>query len=77
MGEWLIKIIYNINYKPLMKDYLLMESSPDYSDNTRAVFEKLIELGVNKTIKVIWFVRDSSVYNNIRIKRFFFITVDF
>lgn len=36
------------------KNYILLESSPDYSDNTMALFNKLVEKKVNDKYKLIW-----------------------
>lgn len=46
---------YNANIKFLLRDILLMESNPDFEDNTKAVYDELIKRGVNKKIKIVWF----------------------
>lgn len=40
--------------------YILFESCPDYSDNTRYVFEEMVRRGMNKKYKMIWLVSDSK-----------------
>jgi len=42
-----------------LKNYILLESRPDLSDNTKAVFDELIRRKVNEKIKLIWIVRDT------------------
>lgn len=67
------KILYNMNLKPFLKNYILMESNPDYSDNTRAVFEELIKQKYNQKCKIIWFVDEKEKYDDIKIKNVKFI----
>ncbi len=43
---------------PLRK-VILLESVPDFSDNTKAVYDELIKRGVNKKYKIIWIVSPS------------------
>lgn len=43
-----------------LKNYILFESVPDLSDNTKAVFDELIARGVNKKYKCIWVVSDKN-----------------
>ena len=42
-----------INKLPL-KNIIIFESHPDYSDNTKAVFDEMIKRGVNKDYKLVW-----------------------
>ena len=51
-----------------MRNYILMESNPDFADNTKALFDTFIENNVNKKYKIIWFVRDKKEFKNIKIK---------
>lgn len=39
-------------------NYIVLESKPDLSDNTRAVFDEMIRRGLNKKYKFIWLVSD-------------------
>ena len=50
----LIKIIYNLNYKLFMKNIILFESNPDYSDNSYYVFNECLNRGINKKCKLVW-----------------------
>lgn len=42
-----------------VKNIILMESTPDFSDNTKAVYDELIKRGVNKKYKIVWVVNPS------------------
>ena len=66
------KLLYVTNYKILMKNNILFESSPDFSDNTKAIYDKLVELDYNKKFKLIWIVT-SNKFENIKIKNVVFI----
>lgn len=37
-----------------MRNVVLFESAPDYCDNTRAVFDEMVNRGMNKKLKFIW-----------------------
>ncbi len=39
-----------------LRNYIVFESSPDVSDNTRAVFDEMIRRGMNKKYKMVWLV---------------------
>lgn len=51
-----IKKVLNL----FLKNYILFESIPDLSDNTKAVFDELIARGVNQKYKCIWIVSDKN-----------------
>lgn len=38
--------------------YILLESAPDLSDNTKAVFDEMIRRGLNKKYRFVWLCRD-------------------
>lgn len=42
------------------KKYIIFESLPDLSDNTKAVFDEMIKRGLNKKYKFIWWVTDKN-----------------
>lgn len=67
------KFIYNLNYKVFMSKTILLESNPDFMDNTRAVYDEFIRRGLNKKFKFIWLVKDKSLFNDIKIKNTKFI----
>ena len=41
------------------KNIILMESVPDFSDNTKAVYDEFIKRGINKKYKIVWVVNPS------------------
>ena len=43
---------------------ILMESLPDFSDNTKAVYDEFIRRGVNKKYKIIWIINSSFKMEN-------------
>ena len=53
-----------INLLPLKK-IIIMESVPDFSDNTKAVYDEFIKRGVNKKYKIVWIVSPSCKIKNI------------
>lgn len=57
MKEKIKKVIDYIFTKLFpMKNYILLESSPDYSDNTWALYNMLIKHKVNEKYKIIWVI---------------------
>ena len=74
MKERLKKIIYNLNYYFLMKNVILFESNPDFCDNTRAVFDRMIELRWNNKYRLVWFVINKEEFSDIEIKNVYFIS---
>lgn len=49
-------IKWMFNYLP-GGNYIVFESEPDLSDNTKAVFDEMLRRGLNKKYKFIWWVR--------------------
>lgn len=48
---------------------ILLESLPDYSDNTKAVFDELIKREINKKYKIVWIAfGDKPLPENMRFK---------
>lgn len=43
-----------------LRNYIVFESRPDYSDNTRTVFDALIQRGYHKKYKMIWMLSDGA-----------------
>ena len=56
------KIIKGIFYNlPIVSNkIILLESSPDYSDNAKFVYDELIRRGINKDHKIVWTIFDPS-----------------
>lgn len=46
-----------------IRNIILFESAPDYSDNTRAVFDEMVRRGLNKKYKFVWLVKTSCQFN--------------
>lgn len=67
-------LIYNLNYKFLLRNFILFESNPDFSDNTRAVFDEMVKRNVNDKYKLIWIVKDKTKFLDVKIKnvKFFY-----
>ena len=40
--------------------YIVFESVPDLSDNTKAVYDEMVKRGMNETYKLIWWVTDEN-----------------
>lgn len=68
--------LYNKNLKPILKNIILLESNPDFADNTKAVFDELIKRNLNRKYKIIWFVDNKSKFKDINIKNVKFIQRD-
>lgn len=66
-----IKEVIKKNYP--LKNIIILESNPDYSDSTKIIFDKLIENSVNNKYKIVWFVKDEKQFENIKIKNVEFI----
>lgn len=58
-----------------IKDIIVFESHMDYSDNSRAFYEYLIEHNYNKKYKIYWFVNDAAKFKNREIYNVKFITM--
>lgn len=71
--KFLKKLIYNLNYKPFMKETILLESNPDFMDNTRAVYDEFINRGLNDKYKFVWLVKNKNIFDDISIKNTIFI----
>lgn len=71
MKNFLKNIIYNFPIH--LKNYIILESNPDLSDNTYALYETLLKNKVNEKYKIFWFVNDKNLYRHINIKNVYFI----
>lgn len=60
MGDRLKKmLLFLIQLLPLGKDFIL-ESHPDFSDNTLALYEYMLKKGVNKHHRIHWALHDEA-----------------
>ncbi len=54
LKDILIKLVLFVLKKCKTKNYIVFESQPFYSDNTKFVFDELVKRNVNKKFKMIW-----------------------
>lgn len=71
MNKFLKNIIYNFPIP--LKRYIILESNPDLSDNTYALYKELLKNKVNDKYKIFWFVDDKDKFKNINIKNVYFV----
>lgn len=47
--------------------YITLESNPDFSDNTKAIFDEIVTRGLNKKYRIVWLCRKphSSINDNV------------
>ena len=62
MANFFKEFIYNLPMKPFLKNYILLESNPDFSDNSYYLFNELLNEKVNKDYKIIWFYNTDADY---------------
>lgn len=72
MKKKIKKLLYNFPIP--LKNYIILESNPDLSDNTYSLFKILLKNKVNDKYKLFWFVDNKNMYKNINIKNVYFIT---
>ena len=73
LKEKIKRFIYNLPMKRFLKNIILLESNPDYSDNTYYVFKELLNQKINENCKLVWFVKDEKMFEDIKIKNVEFI----
>ena len=62
----LINVAYCINLViPKRSNQVFFYSMPDYSDNARAVYEKMLQLGLTSKYRIIWAVKDEKKYQSL------------
>lgn len=60
-----INIIYFINFLvPKKKNQVFFYSTPDFSDNSRAIYEELKKYDTNNKYTIIWAVKDYEKYKD-------------
>lgn len=60
MRDIIIKVLQSLICLLPMRNFILFESYPDCSDNTKAVFDEMIRQGVNKDFKLIWMLNEEN-----------------
>lgn len=73
--SFLKNCIYNSNLLIFGKK-ILLESSPDFSDNTKFVFDEMIKEGLNNTFKLYWIVSNKELFDDVKIKNVKFVNRD-
>ena len=69
------KNIQNIMSIFKIKNIIVFESNADYSDNSRAFYEYLIENGYNKKYKIYWFVNNKNNFKDKQCENVKFVTM--
>lgn len=60
MREWIKKILICLFRRMPLRDDIIMESHPDFSDNTFALYEYFLRQGVNKRHRIHWALYDKG-----------------
>lgn len=60
-----LKYLKSNYYK--MQNIIILESNPDFSDNTKALYEILIKKKVNDKYKILWFVNNPEEFESIKV----------
>lgn len=60
----ILKLLTPLLLKIPLKNYIVLESSPDFCENTKYVFEELIRRGLNKKYKFFWIFHDKDSIKN-------------
>ena len=68
------EVWYNLPLKKILKKNILLESNPDYADNTKFVFDEIIRRKLNKEYKIIWVVNNKKEFRDIKIPNVRFIS---
>ena len=62
----ILKLAYLLNFiLPKDSRKIFFYSSPDYSDNARAVYEEMVRQGLDKKYSVVWAVKDLQKYKKV------------
>lgn len=79
MKNYIKQILKKITMKFMsifpIKNVIVFESNADYSDNSRAFYEYLIENNYNNKYKIYWFVNDKNKFKDRECKNVKFITI--
>ena len=60
------KVVYLANRLiPKKKNQIFFFSSPDYSDNARAIYEEMVRQNLSHDYKVVWVVRNPERFENV------------
>lgn len=67
MKKLLKKLLFGILKNSHLKNYIIMESRPNFSDNTKRIFDYLIEKNINENYKIIWIMFNDNEISGIEI----------
>ena len=67
------KFLKSILHSLFPNKYIIFESIPDLSDNSKAVFDEMIKRGINNKYRLIWLVENDN-YNYPKIKNVKYVT---
>ena len=70
------KIIYNYFPNFLVKNYIILESNPDLSDNAFAIYKYMLNKEEIKNYKFIWFVNDRSTFEKNKYQNTIFVNIN-
>lgn len=73
MSELVKEKVRDFLTRKLLRNYILLESHPDFADNTKAIYDELIRREYNKKYKIIWLVKDNKKFRDIKVKNVKFI----
>lgn len=59
-----------------MQNKIIFESHSDFTDNTRAVFDYMIQQNLNNKYRMIWLVDEPSMFANIKIDNVYFCAIN-
>lgn len=73
------KLIAYLVAKPIqhlpLKNYIVFESHPDFSDNSKALFDQIISQELNRKYQIFWLVEDKKQWMHIQIKNVDFVSI--
>ncbi len=52
-------------FLPISKKIVLFESTSDFCDNSKALYDEMLKLGLDKKYKLIWFVDNVDYYRKL------------
>lgn len=74
-----IKLIKTFIARPLsllpLKNIMVFESHSDFCDNSKALFNKILEYGINEHFKIYWLVENIDAFKDKNIKNVKFISI--
>lgn len=65
---FLKKLIDSLFGKLYLKNIIILESNPDFSGNTKEIFDIFIKNHVNEKYKLVWFIDKESDFSHINVK---------